>query len=176
VPEPQHKIKLKVPAASEQPAGSKRITIHVGGRGGSADSPAPPTGNSIESRSTELGAATNGNSLNGAASVSANQLDKTRSLSASVPSPSPSTIATVKREDTARASPAVSQPTNPLLNGSSSSGLAKVHMPGQVTPARPETNGVPTHDQKYRAAGKGIVQTCESLGLLSLTRPLFRCQ
>ncbi|RDA90754.1 hypothetical protein CP533_2978 [Ophiocordyceps camponoti-saundersi (nom. inval.)] len=42
VPEPsQPKIKLKVGQAQEAPAPSKKITIHVGGRGGSTDSPTP---------------------------------------------------------------------------------------------------------------------------------------
>ena len=45
VPEPpQSKIKLKVPTAESTPAGqSKKITIHVGGRGGSTGSQTPLT-------------------------------------------------------------------------------------------------------------------------------------
>lgn len=53
VPEPpQSKIKLKVPTAESTPTGqSKKITIHVGGRGGSTGSQTPLT--SVGSRRSE---------------------------------------------------------------------------------------------------------------------------
>ncbi|PHH67317.1 hypothetical protein CDD81_80 [Ophiocordyceps australis] len=80
VPEPaQPKIKLKV-GQPEAPTG-KKITIHVGGRGGSADSPAPQTA----PQTAETPAA----GLNGSTRTSS-RLEAARSFSGSVPSPSPS--------------------------------------------------------------------------------------
>ena len=116
VPEPSQpgKIKLKVPSATEsaQPITARRITLQVPGRGGSADSPGPPTTNSADSTTRSVG-------LNGAGRLSL-AVDKGRSLSASVTSPTPSVPSIVKREEATRNSPAaaairVGPPSSHLL-------------------------------------------------------------
>ncbi|KAI8216012.1 Chromatin structure-remodeling complex subunit rsc4 [Colletotrichum sp. SAR 10_77] len=105
VPEPsQPKIKLKVQQpAAEQPTTSKKITIHVGGKSDSADSPAPPVPQSAGSQASEQ-IAPNGTTRQAANPIMPAAMDRIRSTSAA--SPSPSVANTIKREDVMRPSPA----------------------------------------------------------------------
>ncbi|KAI8151482.1 Chromatin structure-remodeling complex subunit rsc4 [Colletotrichum sp. SAR 10_70] len=105
VPEPsQPKIKLKVQQpAAEQPTTSKKITIHVGGKSDSADSPAPPVPQSAGSQASEQ-IASNGTTRQAANPIMPAAMDRIRSTSAA--SPSPSVANTIKREDVMRPSPA----------------------------------------------------------------------
>ncbi|KAI8203836.1 Chromatin structure-remodeling complex subunit rsc4 [Colletotrichum sp. SAR 10_86] len=104
VPEPsQPKIKLKVQQpAAEQPTTSKKITIHVGGKSDSADSPAPPVPQSAGSQASEQ-IAPNGTTRQAANPIMPAAMDRIRSTSAASPSPS---VNTIKREDVMRPSPA----------------------------------------------------------------------
>ncbi|KAI8250480.1 Chromatin structure-remodeling complex subunit rsc4 [Colletotrichum sp. SAR11_239] len=100
----QPKIKLKVQQpAAEQPTTSKKITIHVGGKSDSADSPAPPVPQSAGSQASEQ-IAPNGTTRQAANPIMPAAMDRIRSTSAA--SPSPSVANTIKREDVMRPSPA----------------------------------------------------------------------
>ncbi|KAJ6442831.1 polybromo-1 [Purpureocillium lavendulum] len=105
VPEPAQppKIKLKIGQGTETPTSSKKITIHVGGRGSSAESPAPLSANSPAAPA-----------INGTMRTSS-RLEAARSGSLSAPSPSPSTQAGLKTEDSARATPVVTGPPPPVV-------------------------------------------------------------
>ncbi|KAI8159781.1 Chromatin structure-remodeling complex subunit rsc4 [Colletotrichum sp. SAR 10_65] len=100
----QPKIKLKVQQpAAEQPTTSKKITIHVGGKSDSVDSPAPPVPQSAGSQASEQ-IAPNGTTRQAANPIMPAAMDRIRSTSAA--SPSPSVANTIKREDVMRPSPA----------------------------------------------------------------------
>ncbi|TDZ66163.1 Chromatin structure-remodeling complex subunit rsc1 [Colletotrichum trifolii] len=115
----QPKIKLKVQQpVSEQPTTTKKITIHVGGKSDSAESPAPAAPQSATSQlaiseASEKPPATNGNVRQAAAAPAAAPatsavpaaMEKIRSTP--MASPSPSVANNVKREDATRPSPAV---------------------------------------------------------------------
>ncbi|KAL2876652.1 hypothetical protein SGCOL_008018 [Colletotrichum sp. CLE4] len=166
VPEPsQPKIKLKVQQpAIEQPATSKKITIHVGGKSEPADSPAPtipqPAG-AIASDQAPLG---NGTARQGGLPAVSAAMDRLRSTSAA--SPSPSVANNIKREDAARPSPAVTpgQPSTPSafpppagqtanLSSATFQPIGLVQPQPQAIPI-PQPPPKPLWDQQFRAPGK----------------------
>lgn len=169
VPEPtQPKIKLKVGQASEAP--SKKITIHVGGRGGSTDSPAP---NPAQANASPAAG------LNGVTRVS-NRLEAARSVSVSAPSPSPSTQPGLKKEDSARVSPAVPAPipgSTPVAVRPLAAAIQPRPQPQpqlqplatpQATPQahpvdiQPMVNGH-VEQKRLRRAGKSMFAVCRAL-------------
>ncbi|RCI12348.1 hypothetical protein L249_0473 [Ophiocordyceps polyrhachis-furcata BCC 54312] len=154
VPEPsQPKIKLKVGQPQEAPAPSKKITIHVGGRGGSTDSPAPNApqstappalnGSSATRSSVRLEAA-RGVSLSATPPLQPNhQAENGARMPTMVPVPFPA------------AGPAVARPTGPVL---------LPHPPPPPPPPQPlppvdsramMANGH-VEPRRFRRAGKGI--------------------
>ncbi|KAH7156413.1 Bromodomain-containing protein [Dactylonectria macrodidyma] len=157
VPEPTPaKIKLKVGTGAESTPSSKKITIHVGGRGEPADSPAPQVTQSTD-------APTNGQPINGIRTSTPGQpnlgqLDKaTRSLSTSVPSPSPSTHAALKAEDVAAASPAGISPPAGTVSAQAAPvvGAPVPAVQSQPVQHNPLANGY-MEQKRYRGAGKTI--------------------
>ncbi|PNY28280.1 Chromatin structure-remodeling complex subunit rsc1 [Tolypocladium capitatum] len=141
------KIKLKVGQGTETPSSSKKITIHVGGRGGSADSPAPTASQFAD---------TPAGGVNGVTRTSS-RLDATRSLSASVPSPSPSAQAGFKTEEMALVSPAVvAQPPSgaPAAARPLVAAIPPYPLP-QAVPNNPVINGY-VEQRRLRRDGKGI--------------------
>ncbi|KAK7985024.1 hypothetical protein PG988_002646 [Apiospora saccharicola] len=115
-PPQQQKIKLKVQNAekpAQTPVHPKKITIHVGGKGSTAASPAPATSQTGDSESTRNGTPIGRNPFAGSnpAPVNPSQLEKARSVSISGASPSPSTAVAstgaIKPEEVAKASPAM---------------------------------------------------------------------
>lgn len=154
------KIKLKVAPGSETPSvtGPKKITIHVGGpRGSAAASPAPPTGQSVDSNHSY--GAVNGNRVVPSA-VAAISQDKARSLSASA-APSPA-FTQAKLEGGIQQSP-VPLPPRAGMNGATMG-------PGTLTPQQPDSAALqnghvpvvapplppPIWDKIYRAPGRGL--------------------
>lgn len=150
---PQPKIKLRAPPTQAQGPGSakpKRITIHVGGgREDSQGSPVPPVGLSLD------------NAVNGGATRPAPvnaSLANVSQASGGLPTP----VAAVKREDSARQSPAIPPQ---ISNGYSSSAFRPVMPPvnGYGQPQHPGLpNGhvpmvhqpvTPLYDIKYRGPG-----------------------
>ncbi|KYK56741.1 polybromo-1 [Drechmeria coniospora] len=132
----QPKIKLKVAPGSETAASSKKITIHVGGRGSSADSPAPPPVQAVDVDTPAPDA-------NGTMRTST-RVDAAGSVSLSAPSPSPSVqTRSVHAQDSVVASPAPSvQPAQ--------AGQAAQAAPGPQAPAEsPEAmrSGLPVQQQ-----------------------------
>ncbi|KAJ0303451.1 hypothetical protein COL5a_011351 [Colletotrichum fioriniae] len=167
VPEPsQPKIKLKVQqSATEQPSTSKKITIHVGGKSDSADSPAPTvpqTAGAIVSDQAPLG---NGTARQGGLPAASAAMDRLRSTSAA--SPSPSVANNIKREDAARPSPAVTpgQPSTPSAfpppAGQTTNLSSATFQPIGIVQPQPQANAIPQPppkplwDQQFRAPGKG---------------------
>ncbi|KAH7326464.1 Bromodomain-containing protein [Stachybotrys elegans] len=157
VPEPsQPKIKLKVGGA-ETPVTGKKITIHVGGRGGTAESPAQQATPSASS-------ATNGHETNGTARPSTagalqpNQVDKARSVSLSAPSPSPSAAGALKLEDAAKASPSDAARPPSAASGQAMTGVVQT----SATPATPQPQAVTpqvngaVEPKRLRRPGKGF--------------------
>ncbi|KJZ76992.1 hypothetical protein HIM_03313 [Hirsutella minnesotensis 3608] len=141
----QPKIKLKVAQAAEAPSSTKKITIHVGGRGGSTDSPAPHAVPAMGSPAA---------GLNGVTRVSG-RLEAARSVSATVPSPSPSTQPGLKTEDSAHASPAV-----PMQMLADSPAVMRPSLPAVQpqpieSPLMPMPNGH-VEPKRTRRPGKGI--------------------
>lgn len=139
------KIKLKVAQGTETPSSAKKITIHVGGRGGSADSPAPAVSQSADTPS---------GGVNGVTRTSS-RLDATRSVSASVPSPSPSAQVGLKTEEMAPVSSAVvAQPSggNPAAARPQIAVMAPQPLP-QAVPVNPVGSYV--EQKRLRRAGKG---------------------
>lgn len=155
---PQPKIKLRGPSTQTPAPGSakpKRITIHVGGgREDSQGSPVPQAGPSSASAAHDI--------VNGAA---ARTIPVNASL-ANLPVQSPGVMATpvaaVKREDSARQSPAIPPQT---ANGYSASAFRPVMPPvngygqpphlgtpnGHISVAQPPQK--PLYDVKYRGQG-----------------------
>lgn len=159
VPEPAQppKIKLKVGQTAEPPSSSKKITIHVGNRGGSVDSPAPQTGGSTGSPASGLHM--NGTARTSGPPPSLNPLDKARSVSAAAASPSPMLPVAMKAEDSVRMSPAYpprppsATPGYPLSVGA--------RPPVSFAPPQPQphynnmmVNGA-VDSTRYRPSGKG---------------------
>ncbi|KAF5123864.1 Protein polybromo-1 [Metarhizium anisopliae] len=150
----QPKIKLKVGQSIDTPSSSKKITILVGGRGSSVDSPTPQTAQSIEPPA-------GGSHVNGTARQPA--LDVARSASASMPSPSPSTHVGLKAEESARMSPAVlaqtpaEAPPGPPTPAVEAPPPAPPPPPGppQIQSTNPMANGY-VEPKRLRAPGKGI--------------------
>ncbi|KAK8074869.1 hypothetical protein PG997_009532 [Apiospora hydei] len=94
-PPQQQKIKLKVQNAekpAQTPVHPKKITIHVGGKGSTAASPAPATSQTGDSEGTRNGTPIGRAPFGGSnvAPVNTSQLEKARSVSISGASPSPS--------------------------------------------------------------------------------------
>ncbi|KPM37155.1 hypothetical protein AK830_g9405 [Neonectria ditissima] len=156
VPEPtQAKIRLKVGQGAESTPSTKKITIHVGGRGDSADSPAPQTIQSSDG-------STNGQPVNGIHSAisvqpSLPQLDKARSVSASVPSPSPSTIVTLKAEDGSAVSPVVVPRSASAVSAQATPTIGAPIPAVQSQPVQqnPLVNGY-MEQKRFRGPGKGV--------------------
>ncbi|RDA86891.1 hypothetical protein CP532_1433 [Ophiocordyceps camponoti-leonardi (nom. inval.)] len=150
VPEPsQPKIKLKVGQAQEAPAPSKKITIHVGGRGGSTDSPAPnapqPTappalnGSSATRSSVRLEAA-RGVSLSATPPVQPNhQAENGARMAAMTPVPFPAAV------------PGITRPTGPVL-------LPHPPPPQPPPPVNNQAMMANGHvePRRFRRPGKGI--------------------
>jgi hypothetical protein len=141
----QPRIRLKVGGASEAPPSGKKITIHVPGRGGSADSSMLPTTDHQGGEHAPNGTA----AKNAVVPPTLNQLDRTHSTSASVASPNPSIVGLVKREDS-RMSPA--QP-----NATSAPQLTQTN---GVKPHEGTQNGIlppaaPVWNNKFRQPGQG---------------------
>ena len=164
VPEPaQTKIKLKVGQSSEPPTSSKRITIHVGGRGGSVDSPAPQASQAAD---TPLGS----RDVNGTTkSPAPNQLDPARSVSASMVPPSPSPSAAVKGEEgAAPMSPAGFARPPSAMSAQFTPGAAP-RPPIPAIPTQPYqnnalVNGYTMEPKRLRTAGKGLTaRSCNVL-------------
>ncbi|PHH91344.1 hypothetical protein CDD83_806 [Cordyceps sp. RAO-2017] len=151
----QPKIKLKVGQAAEAPSSSKKITIHVGGRGGSTDSAtphvAPPT--------NPPAAAVNGATRTSGRLEAARSVSASASLSALAPSPSPSTRGGLKTEDTVRISPAVATPTPvPVPAPAEAPGPARpppLAIQPRPVEGTPLANGY-TEPKRLRRAGKGV--------------------
>lgn len=152
----QAKIKLKVSLGADAPPSSKKITIHVGGRGGSADSPAPQTTQSTDAPAN--GHPVNGTRTSTPAQSNLGPQDKTaRSLSASVPSPSPSTHAALKAEDAAAASPAGVAGPATAVTAQAGPGVGAPIPTVQVQPPphNPLANGY-MEQKRFRGPGKNI--------------------
>ncbi|KAH0597580.1 hypothetical protein MHUMG1_04959 [Metarhizium humberi] len=149
----QPKIKLKVGQSTDTPSSSKKITILVGGRGSSVDSPTPQTAQSIEPPA-------GGSHVNGTARQPA--VDAARSASASMPSPSPSTHIGLKAEESARMSPAVlaqtpaeAPPGPPTPAVEAPPPPPPPPGPPQIQSTNPMANGY-VEPKRLRAPGKGI--------------------
>ncbi|OAA55226.1 bromodomain protein [Niveomyces insectorum RCEF 264] len=209
VPEPpQPKIKIKKPQRGQEAtsrAGSKRITIHVANtRGSSADSPAPKTGDSVSS-DADAGSIAARTSM--AAQTANTTTAKSAPLSesggavANVPSPAAAAVVAAKREDSSRASPALSQRPNgatPVVAASAPAPAAAVTLSsnGVTTAAKPVqgqtsvaiSNGVvpngqptappapvlpprPAYESKFRAPGREPLFT----NLALRTQPAINC-
>lgn len=156
------KIKLKVAPGSETPSvtAPKKITIHVGSRGSAAASPAPPTGQSVDSNHSF--GPVNGNRVVPSALPALSQ-DKARSLSASA-APSPA-VTQAKLEGGVQQSP-VPLPPRAGMNGAfttpgtatpglnsqqpGSAALQNGHVPVVAPPPPP-----PIWDKTFRAPGRG---------------------
>ncbi|KAK8132779.1 Bromodomain-containing protein [Apiospora kogelbergensis] len=143
-PPQQQKIKLKVQNTerpAQTPVHPKKITIHVGGKGSAAASPAPATSQTGDSESTRNGTPIGQNpfSRSNAAPVNPSQLEKARSVSISGASPSPSTIVApagaIKPEETAKASPAMSAQVNSLTTQQQFAPLSQSTPPPALPPA-----------------------------------------
>ncbi|KAK8064920.1 hypothetical protein PG994_007558 [Apiospora phragmitis] len=113
-PPQQQKIKLKVQNAEkpgQTPVHPKKITIHVGGKGSTAASPAPASSQTGDSESARNGTPIGRTPFVGpnAAPVNTSQLEKARSVSVSGASPSPSAAVVptgaIKPDEAAKASP-----------------------------------------------------------------------
>ncbi|KAF4898030.1 Chromatin structure-remodeling complex subunit rsc4 [Colletotrichum fructicola] len=181
VPEPsQPKIKLKVQQpAAEQPTTSKKITIHVGGKSDSADSPAPPVPQSAGSQASEQ-IAPNGTTRQAANPIMPAAMDRIRSTSAA--SPSPSVANTIKREDVMRPSPAgtpghASTPSAFPPPGQPAGLSSATFQPIGAPQQQAQPNGVqqpskPLWDQRLRAPGKGIADALIS-SLKVQTHPMI---
>ncbi|KAG6148639.1 hypothetical protein E4U28_003760 [Claviceps purpurea] len=151
VPEPaQPKIKLKVGQSGETPnSSSKRVTIHVGGRTSSVDSPAPQTTQPAE---TPAGPS----QINGA--IRQPVLNAPRSTVASAPSPSPSVHASLKAEEAPKLAPAVLAPApGPMPGPPVVTATLPIHPPGppQIQSTNPMIPGY-VEPKRLRAPGKGI--------------------
>ncbi|OLN82908.1 Chromatin structure-remodeling complex subunit rsc1-like protein 2 [Colletotrichum chlorophyti] len=187
VPEPsQPKIKLKVgQPSSEQPATSKKITIHVGGKSDSADSPAPLVPRSAGSQVSDQAPVNNGTARPTATPAVSAAMDRLRSTS--VASPSPSLANNVKREDVSRPSPAVTPgnantpsvfaPPAGQIVGMSNAHFQPIGGP-QTQPS--QTNGIqqppkPLWDQRSRAPGKGAADALIS-SLKVQTHPMINVE
>ncbi|WYZ44233.1 hypothetical protein EsH8_VII_000669 [Colletotrichum jinshuiense] len=177
----QPKIKLKVQQpAPEQPTTSKKITIHVGGKSDSADSPAPSVFQSAGSQANEPTPTTSGSTRRTIPTVMPAAMDRLRSTSAA--SPSPSVANNIKREDAARPSPAVTPGHVGTPSGfpppAQAAGLSNAHFQPIGTPQpQPQANGIqqpqkPLWDQKNRAPGKGATDALIS-SLKVQTHPLI---
>lgn len=168
------KIKLKVAPGSETPSvtGPKKITIHVGSRGSAAASPAPQTGQSVDSNHSY--GAVNGNRVVPSALAAISQ-DKARSLSASA-APSPAFIQ-AKLEGGVQQSPVplppragmneaavVSGTTTPGSQQPGSAAFQNGHVPVVAPPPPP-----PIWDKIHRAPGRGKVPQGPSMEIRSLT-------
>ncbi|KAK2048264.1 Bromodomain-containing protein [Colletotrichum somersetense] len=162
----QPKIKLKVQQpASDQPATSKKITIHVGGKSDSGESPAPPVSHSAGSYVGDQTPTSNGATRQGGLPAIPAGMDRLRSVS--VASPSPSMVNNIKREDAARPSPAgtpghTGTPSAfpPPAGGQVAALSSATFQPIGVAQPQPQTNGIqhqpkPLWDQARRAPGKG---------------------
>ncbi|GJC85099.1 protein polybromo-1 [Colletotrichum liriopes] len=162
----QPKIKLKVQQpTSEQPVTSKKITIHVGGKSDSGDSPAPLIPQSAGSQVGDQTPIANGVARQGGPQAIPAAMDRLRSVS--VASPSPSVANNIKREDAARPSPAVTpghagtpSAFPPPATGQAAHMSNATFQPIGVTQPQPQTNGIqqqpkPLWDQTRRGPGKG---------------------
>ncbi|KAG7044709.1 bromodomain containing protein [Colletotrichum scovillei] len=166
VPEPsQPKIKLKVQqSATEQPSTSKKITIHVGGKSDSADSPAPTVPQAAGATVSDQAPLGNGTARQSGLPAASATMDRLRSTS--VASPSPSVANNIKREDAARPSPAVTpgQPSTPSAfpppAGQTANLSSATFQPIGVAQPQPQVNVIPQPppkplwDQQFRAPGK----------------------
>ncbi|KXH48342.1 hypothetical protein CSIM01_10289 [Colletotrichum simmondsii] len=166
VPEPsQPKIKLKVQqSATEQPSTSKKITIHVGGKSDSADSPAPTVPQAAGATVSDQALLGNGTARQSGLPAASAAMDRLRSTS--VASPSPSVANNIKREDAARPSPAVTpgQPSTPSAfpppAGQTANLSSATFEPIGIVQPQPQVNVVPQPppkplwDQQFRAPGK----------------------
>ncbi|KAF4592400.1 Bromodomain protein [Ophiocordyceps camponoti-floridani] len=149
----QPKIKLKVGQSQEAPASTKKITIHVGGRGGSTDSPAPHVPQNV---APPAAVGLNGSSTATRSSV---RLEAARSVSLSVPSPAPTLQPGLKTEDGSRM-PAVAPAPMPLHNPGTTRPPGPVLLPHPPQPVPPDGRAMMVNGhvepRRFRRAGKGI--------------------
>ncbi|WQF87301.1 Putative bromodomain-containing protein [Colletotrichum destructivum] len=187
----QPKIKLKVQQpAPEQPApSSKKITIHVGGKSDSGESPAPPISQSAGHQVGDHAPIANGITRQSGAPAVPAAMDRIHSVS--VASPSPSIVNNVKREDAARPSPTVtpghtSTPSAfpPPATGSATNLSNATFQPIGVAQHQPQINGIqqqpqqqqkPLWDQTRRAPGKGAADALIS-SLRVQTHPMINVE
>ncbi|KAG6009131.1 hypothetical protein E4U21_003200 [Claviceps maximensis] len=146
----QAKIKLKVGQPGDTPTSSKRVTIHVGGRTSSLDSPAPQAAQSNESSSASIP------HVNGAIRQSA--LDAARSAFTSAPSPSPLTHAGLKAEEAPRMSPAILAPAPGPVPGTPMATTTLPPPPSGPIQIQATNSSLPGYvePKRLRAPGKGI--------------------
>lgn len=171
------------PGVETPVAGSKKITIHVGGsRGSTGASPAPQTAQSSDSGRPDSSMDNNRSILPAAASVTGatTQPDKTRGPAAIGASPSPSGVGAIPGM-VAQQSPAVLPRPNGNVpnavnapNGSPAPGQHLQQVPAAPNqlqnghqPAAPAPVPPPLYDGKYRAPGRGefpLVYKCLQYG------------
>ncbi|GKT74588.1 bromodomain containing protein [Colletotrichum tofieldiae] len=190
----QPKIKLKVQQpTSEQPVTSKKITIHVGGKSDSGDSPAPLIPQSAGSQVSDQTPIANGVARQGGPQAIPAAMDRLRSVS--VASPSPSVANNIKREDAARPSPAVTpghagtpSAFPPPATGQAAHMSNATFQPIGVAQPQPQTNGIqqqqqqqqqqqpkPLWDQTRRGPGKGAADALIS-SLKIHTHPMINME
>jgi hypothetical protein len=142
------KIKIKVGQGAETPTPAKKITIHVGGRGGSVDSPAPQG-------TDTTGSPANGLNVNGTTRPPAAAAETTRSGSTSAGSPTSSSAPVAKPEDSIVApSPSKSQQVQTASMPVTQSHFAPPPTP--VAPPRAQIPAVPMEPRPLRAPGQGV--------------------
>lgn len=131
VPEPaQPKIKLKVGQTTDSTPTPKKITIHVGGRGGSADSPAPPATKNAEG---SVNGQTNG--ATGTSTPAQPSVETAANATGAAQSPTSSVPPGLKAEESSVASPAgVPRPPS-VSSGQATPGAVKPPIP--VIPPQP---------------------------------------
>ncbi|KAL2023637.1 hypothetical protein VTK56DRAFT_1794 [Thermocarpiscus australiensis] len=169
---PQPKIRLKMTPGQETPvAGSKKITIHVGGsRGSTAASPAPQTGQSTDPAGPDVATNSNPGVLTpGANTTGASfQVDKARAASTPGPSPGPSAAGAMPGVGTQQPPTALPRPngnapsSGNVPNGMPIPGQNNHHAPSVPQLQNGHTAVAPSAaqqhlwDKKYRAPGRGL--------------------
>ena len=164
MPEPsQPKIKLKVGQPADSTPTRKKITIHVGGRGGSDDSPAPqaaqPTETPVNGQaSTETTRTSSLAQPPVTASTAVAATSAVPAASAAAPSLSPPIPAGLKAEESSVASPAgVPRPPS-VSSGQATPGAVRPPVPTvqpQPFQHNPLANGY-MEQKRLRGKGKGM--------------------
>ncbi|PFH62818.1 hypothetical protein XA68_11830 [Ophiocordyceps unilateralis] len=146
----QPKIKLKVGQPQEAPpTSSKKITIHVGGRGGSTDSPAS---HMPQTSGPPAAAGLNGSTV----TRSSVRLEAARSVSLSAPSPTPPVQTGLKTEDGARMSTGVPAPI-PVGDPGLVRPPGPVLLPHPPPPLPPPPPPPPQQQQQQQAESRAML-------------------